>query len=188
MDKSLNELETKGYSLVTLRDAMNDIDKQIEITNYFRSMDELFNKYLGINIKNSYNEASSEVERILAREVDGTRKYFMVKHEDKLIGIFYVYEYKRDFNKCNLALGLSKEYRGKGIADILMEYMCKQLITHGITRIGLEIESDNIYSLKSVTKLQSNLGFEREGISRNHYGIGRDCIIYSLIVKKQERS
>ena len=51
----------------------------------------------------------------------------------------------------------------------------------GINRISLEVETTNVSSLKCCEKLCAELGFRKEGILRNLYGKGVDCVVFSVI-------
>lgn len=180
-------LEHKGrsYSIKRLAACLN-ADSWILVmkatVQLFQDMDEAFTDYLGIAKCNSEEEAIAEINRLFAKEKDGAHKYYVIlKDYTTPIGLFYVYGYHEKYKRCSLALGLSKRYRGEGLAVEIIKRVCDDLIMQGINRISLEVETTNVSSLKCCEKLCAELGFQKEGILRNLYGKGVDCVVFSVI-------
>ncbi|MBQ7781777.1 MAG: GNAT family N-acetyltransferase [Lachnospiraceae bacterium] len=152
------------------------------IVSFFQNMDKSFENYLGIGGCPSEDEAITEIQRLLNKERDGRHKYYVIQKQfGQPIGLFYVYEYHPKYKRCNIAIGLSYEYRGKGLSKKIISDLCDALFTQGIIRIGIETETTNISSLKCCEKLCTALGFKKEGVLRNLYGKGIDSVVFSLI-------
>jgi ribosomal protein S18 acetylase RimI-like enzyme len=62
----------------------------------------------------------------------------------------------------SLGMGVLKEYRGRGIGKSLLRETMSAAVKMGISRIGLEVFSDN----EAAIKLYEDFGFEVEGIKR----------------------
>lgn len=159
------------------------IPEQTKATvSFFQHMDKVFEDYLGIGGCPSEEEGIAEIQRLLDKERDGRHKYYVIQKQfGQPIGLFYVYEYHQKNKRCNIAIGLSSEYRGKGLSEKIISDLCDALFSQGIVRIGLETETTNTSSLRCCEKLCDTLGFKKEGTLRNLYGKGIDSVVFSRI-------
>ena len=150
------------------------------VINFFRTIDLSFKTYLNINIAPSRVGAVEEINRLLDKELD-TRKYYIVfNKEDSPIGIFYVYNFNSEWRKCNIAVGLSERYKGKGLASIIAKEVSKCLKDQGLVRIGLDVEVTNTPSLTVCDKLENEGFIVKEGTLLNYFGKGVDIVSYSV--------
>lgn len=156
-----------------------------KLITFFKNIDKSFEDYLGVDRCYNEEDVIKRIQELLDEEQDGRLKYYVVENNERFIGLFYIYEYNKNYNRCNIAIGLSSEYRGQGLAERIISSVCKELFAQGMLRIGLEVETTNKSSLKCCEKLADSLGFKREGVFRNMYGKGIDCVIYSLLPVEQ---
>lgn len=56
-------------------------------------------------------------------------------------------------------VGILKEFRGKGLGSLLMQYLLNLLIKNGYKEVNLKVSSDNLIAIK----MYSKLGFEVNG-------------------------
>lgn len=156
---------------------------QIENTIiFFEDIDDSFEKYLGIQKCYSEKDAVQRIHQLLNKENDGMHKYYVFGSDPMTpFGLFYIYNYKEKYKTCDIGIGISKEYRGKGICFSVIDIICKQLLQQGINRIGLEVEDTNIRSIALCEKKLTKIGFKYEGIKRNSYGTGINSLVFSKI-------
>ena len=144
-----------------------------EIEELMSKTDNDFKNFLGLN------ESIDELENKIIN-CDEQHKYFLIKIRKQIIGIIYVYDYKKKYNKCSLGYGLLPEFRGKNHSVNITNSFCKFLHSiYGITRIQVDIETTNEHCLHFFTKHLEEMAFEYEGIAKNYWGIGKDVKIYS---------
>lgn len=173
---------TQPLSSCVSCNSVDEIESIWATVRFFQRMDDLFITYLGIGNCPTEEGAIKEIQRLLNKERDGRHKYYIIKEQlGQPIGLLYIYEYHEKYKHCNLAIGILPEYRGKGLSARIITDLCDILLSQGIIRIGLEIETTNESSLKCFEKLCTTLGFKKEGTLRNLYGVGIDSIVYSLI-------
>ena len=149
-----------------------------KVIKFFQTMDKMFYDYLGITVDGTEETALKEINEALIGELDNSHKHYVIETiEKEIIGYFYLYDYKEHYKRCNISIGLIDKYRGKGYTKEIVKIICDEMFKQGIIRIGAEIETTNISSLRCMSKL----GFKKEGILRNQYGENINCIVFSMI-------
>lgn len=153
-------------------------NKQLARTLFEKSDDD-FNNYLGY--ENGIEAAVEEVTN-----PDSKHKYWAVYANDELVGLIYIYDYKKSYNKCSLGYGLLPEFRGKGLSLVILKLFCNMLESClGIIRIQADIELTNKHCLSCFEPLLDELGFEYECTAKNYWGIDVTCKIYARCVEKK---
>ena len=80
-------------------------------------------------------------------------------------------------DECNIGnIVTDREYRGRGIASLLMKELLSVLKDRGIVKVFLEVESGN---LPAVALYEKN-GFKEYGQRRGYYGQGKDAVLMSI--------
>ena len=149
-----------------------------KVIKFFQTMDKMFDDYLGIKVDGTKETALKEINEALIGELDNSHKHYVIENiEKEIIGYFYLYDYKENYKRCNISIGLVDKYRGKEYTKEIVKIICDEMFKQGIIRIGAEIETTNISSLRCMSKL----GFKKEGILRNQYGENINCIVFSMI-------
>lgn len=77
-------------------------------------------------------------------------------------------------DECNIGnIVTRKDHRGEGFASRLWAELLKLLKNKGMTKVFLEVESDNAPAIA----LYEESGFVRYGQRRGYYGQGRDAVL-----------
>ena len=80
-------------------------------------------------------------------------------------------------DECNIGnIVTDREYRGRGIASLLMKELLSVLKDRGIVKVFLEVESGNIPAIA----LYEKNGFKEYGQRRGYYGQGKDAVLMSM--------
>lgn len=138
---------------------------------FLTKVDEPFYQYLGINSTNTLQDSDR-------------RRYFFIYQDDKMIGLMYIYDYKKDYQKCAIGYGLFKDYRGTKLTYEIFEQFCKWLEDYwNIIRIQVDIETTNEKCLHFWHKYCKQLGFEYECNAKNYWGKNIEVEIYSRLVE-----
>jgi RimJ/RimL family protein N-acetyltransferase len=72
--------------------------------------------------------------------------------KDKSCG-FFAFEFRDTIQNARISYAVKKEYRGKGIATKITEFVIDTLKSEGVTSIEADIDKDNVHSEKIVKKL-----------------------------------
>lgn len=98
------------------------------------------------------------------KEVDNENALFCVcEIDDVIVGYAGMYYICDEGDITNVAI--TKDYRGRGIGQTLLEEMFRMAMLKGISQFTLEVRSSNI----AARRLYEKLGFQEEGIRKNFY-------------------
>lgn len=138
---------------------------------FLTKVDEPFRQYLGIESTNTLKD-------------DERRRYFFIYQDEKMIGLIYIYDYKKDYQKCAIGYGLFKEFRGTKLTYEILEDFCNWLEKKlSIVRIQVDIETTNEKCLHFWHKYYKQLNFEYECNAKNYWGKDIEVEIYSRLVE-----
>ena len=111
---------------------------------------------------------------------DSTHKYWIIKIDDKIVGIVYIYGYSYRYKKCSLGFGLLPSYRGNKQSTKIVNKFCDFLHqSYNIIRIQVDIEAENKTCIKWFDKYHNDMGFTYECDANNYQGEGVTVKIYS---------
>lgn len=121
-------------------------------------------------LENNFSEPYSEA--ILKNELNSeNREYFLAKYNDTFIG--YI-GYEICFDGVNLLkICVKKEFRGLGVAKLLMQKMFETAKIHELNKLFLEVDSKNTNAIN----LYESLGFKTEYSRPKYYKNGDDALI-----------
>lgn len=151
------------------------------VCDFFTGMDSKLVDYLGFDTCVTDDDALKLIDTLHGKEYERGNKYWLISYEGRYVGIFYVYGYRQEYARCDVAIGLSPCVRGKGVAIEVLKVVCPMILSQGIIRIGVEVEDTNESSMLMMIRVCDEIGFRCEGKLRNQYGRGIDCWVYSLI-------
>ena len=158
----------------------NEKKRRTDTIQFFEKTDEDFEVFLGINKCPSETEAIKRIDELLTKEKDNMHKYYLICTKDEVpFGIFYFYDFKQAYMTCNLSIGLLSEKRGNGYCFEIMNILCHYIMSFGMNRIGLEVETTNTKCLKICEEALNQIGFQFEGVRKNSYGVGVDSAVFA---------
>lgn len=104
-------------------------------------------------------------------------KYIVARDDfDDVIG--YLSMLDLDIEGEVLRVAVKKQYRRKGIARQMIEFLVDYLKERGYQKLYLEVKSSNLEAIA----LYEKLGFVKFNERRNYYGEGEDAINYVLLI------
>ncbi len=106
--------------------------------------------------------------------LNNNEKIYVYKEDNKLVGFIHISINYEVADLLNIVV--SKDYRNKGIATILMDYMITDL-PKDVTRILLEVNEKNI----SAIKLYNKFSFEIINKRKNYYGQNNALIMERIL-------
>ncbi|MCQ2473780.1 MAG: ribosomal protein S18-alanine N-acetyltransferase [Saccharofermentans sp.] len=113
---------------------------------------------------------SEEIAKLITEE---RKKCYVACCEDQVV--CYVGA-ETVLDECNIGnIVTAKEFRGRGFATELLDYLLNDLKCDGIAKVFLEVEHDNAPALT----LYEKAGFVKYGHRRDYYGKGRDAVLMS---------
>ena len=113
-------------------------------------------------------------DSILKNELIGeNKKYILAKSEKEIVGFCGIMINFPDSEIMNIVV--KKDFRKKGIGEILLNKIIEISQKLGCEKIFLEVNEKNIPALK----LYGNAGFKRVGIRKKYYENKYDAIIMS---------
>lgn len=111
-----------------------------------------------------------EIETLIS---DKNKKCLVLQYDGEVVS--YVGA-ETVLDECNIGnIVTDREYRGRGLASVLMGALLEELAELGIAKIFLEVEYDNAPAIA----LYEKYGFERYGQRRDYYGKGKDAVLMS---------
>lgn len=103
-----------------------------------------------------------------------------VAEYDDNIKAYVIFLLRKNSNTARLySLGVHHEFRGQHIARLLIVNGINLLSSKSITKISLEVKTDNLHAIR----LYENLGFIRVKTLRGYYDDGHDAFRYILDLK-----
>lgn len=109
---------------------------------------------------------------ILKKELENPNSKYVVAFENERIvgfaGITYNFDYIEIMN-----IAIRKDMRRKGIATKLMKKLMLIASEYNVSKVALEVDSNNI----SARNLYNKLGFKEVGIRKNYYHGNSDAIL-----------
>jgi RimJ/RimL family protein N-acetyltransferase len=104
-------------------------------------------------------------KRIESMEEDETSEMLIAEENDSLIGYLFVIggNPNRSKHSVYIVIGVSEEYRGKGVGTMLFQELDKWAIQKNIHRLELTVMEHNLAGIHLYTKM----GFEKEGTKRH---------------------
>ena len=95
-------------------------------------------------------------------------------------GVALVRQHKRGLSGRIYSLAVRPESRGQGIGEALVRALVEELMSRGVRRIYLEVETTNAGAMG----LYQRLGFEQIGTLADYYGPGRAAVhmVYTVAV------
>lgn len=78
-----------------------------------------------------------------------------------------------------LRIAVRKQYRRRGIARALINFIIDNLKTNHYQKLYLEVKSTNIEAIK----LYEHMGFEKINIRKNYYAHGEDAYNYVMLLE-----
>lgn len=164
---------------------MRKIEKNIELEKLQKELallnDVAIQDYLGFQKDNQ-----KEAQHIIKNIEKGKNIYYFLYQEQKLIGIFYLYDIKEEYQRANLSLGLIEAKRGHVLSMKMVRTLIEWLFSIGYNRLGLEIEDTNKESLKLAKHLEK-IGFQYEGKLRDNYGININSNVWALLKRDYQK-
>lgn len=129
-----------------------------------------------------YQEATLRAEYALTMKLSAVRFYVFLKEKpNQIIGTVCLYSISKSFSRCELGYKFSSEFHHHGYAQEAVERCIDMAFAEiGLHRICAMVQENNLPSLR----LLEGLGFQKEGICRDHLCIkGRwiDHLQYSLL-------
>lgn len=110
----------------------------------------------------------SEFELLIA---DEKKLCLVAEDEGKVIGYIGA---ETVLDECSIGnIVTAEECRGRGIGTSVMNALMNELKNREISKVFLEVESDNAPALA----LYDKTGFERYGLRRDYYGRGMDAVL-----------
>lgn len=104
-------------------------------------------------------------------------KYIVARNDyEEVIG--YISMLDLDIEGEVLRVAVKKQYRRKGIARQMINFLVDYLKERGYQKLYLEVKSTNAEAIA----LYENLGFVKFNERRNYYGEGEDAINYVLLI------
>ena len=152
------------------------------LKQFFEHIDSDLENYLGLPKRTEgLTELNSAVQVLLLKEQPQHKYWLIADSYYNTIGIMYLYDLKINYQKANIAYGLLAEYRNKGLMQEILKASIEVLSNvFNLIRIGAEIETDNLASLKLIKKLKE---FNYEGTCHNYWGPDVTCDIYAYYNK-----
>jgi RimJ/RimL family protein N-acetyltransferase len=110
-----------------------------------------------------------QLKQIVRMKATGNSTIFVIEVDECLIGYLFLIggSVKRTKHSAYIAVGLLKDYRGKGVGTALFEKAEEWARNHGITRLELTAVKQN----EAGVALYKKRGFEIEGTKRNSLNI-----------------
>jgi len=144
-------------------------------------------RFLGFQVRQGTNLEFHQkwFKKYFEDEKSGERKIFIVSDGEKPIGQVGLLDInKDDKNACLYIVIGEKEYRGKGLSQEILRFICNYGFNDlGLHKIYLEVHADNIAGVKAYEKF----GFVEEGFFKENVfanGKYRDEIRMALINPK----
>ena len=104
-------------------------------------------------------------------------KYIVARNDyEEVIG--YISMLDLDIEGEVLRVAVKKQYRRKGVARQMINFLVDYLKERGYQKLYLEVKSTNAEAIA----LYENLGFVKFNERRNYYGEGEDAINYVLLI------
>lgn len=116
-------------------------------------------------------------KNILQNEIENENSYYIVaKLKSEIVGFAGIWFSVDDIHITNIVV--RKDYRKKGIGNILLQELIKISKKTDKTSITLEVKSTN----EPAKKLYEKHGFKIQGIRKKYYNNKEDAIIMTLII------
>lgn len=159
-----------------MRVVFKEFENSEEVRSLFEKADHDFMLYLG------YDNIDSAIEEIM--NADDKHNHWGIYLNDNIIGLMYIYDYRKSYQKCSLGYGLLPDFRGKNLSLSIVNKFCEYLENEmNIIRIQIDVELTNKNCINFVDRNLSDIGFEYECTARNYWGNGISCNIYSRCIK-----
>ncbi len=92
--------------------------------------------------------------------------------DNKLVGVAYInYSYEQGDVQ---GIFTSLEYRGKGVASLLMETILQEFKKHNVEKVFLEVRESNDKAIR----LYEKFAFIKINVRKRYYSDGENAIIY----------
>lgn len=151
-----------------------EVTEESILNELLNKADETFKRYLGFeDEKENYDNLS-----------DSRHKYWVLKIDNMIAGILYIYNYSPKFKKCELGYGLLSDYREKGYSTYIINEFCSMLEAQlGIVRIEVAIELTNEKCIQWFLKKHKDMGFQYMCEVKNYRGKDISCDLYERCIK-----
>ncbi len=171
----VNNFITKDGRKCIIRQATEDDAEQL--LSFIKSVVEE-EIYLEID---SVPRTIEEEKKFIRESISENRQFLVAVVDEKIIGdaSAWVGRLKKNKHTALMGIAIQKEYRGLGIGKLLMEQLIDWLKSKAVEKIWLTVFSTN----KRAIALYEKIGFEIEGIQKNHIKI-RDEYIDRIFMAK----
>lgn len=124
-----------------------------------------------------------EMRRFVESCIDNDHAFYVAEDGGRIVGWIDIVPHARETLRHTGAIGMSllSEYRGQGVGQQLLERALEHAWSKGLTRIELEVFSDN----EPARRLYRKFGFEEEGVKK--YGRYMDGKYQDLVIMAQYR-
>jgi ribosomal-protein-alanine N-acetyltransferase len=115
---------------------------------------------------------------LLKRLIDDYSESFLVAvdHKAKLVG--YCVSSLGGSSAHLISIAVDREFRGNGIATMLLKRTIGYLVAHAAREFYLEVNPKNVEAVG----LYGKLGFEKAGVLKEYYSDGSDAITMKIIL------
>ena len=107
-------------------------------------------------------------EDILSYLNESYWRFFVARDKNEILGYISFTIILDEISICNVAV--SSKYRKIGIGKALVSFLLDYAKKNGVCKLFLEVRESNI----SAISLYEKFGFERVGISKNHYSMPKE--------------
>lgn len=184
--------ETDGMCIVPLYSELLEQKERIErgestvqgfYERYIGLFDKDFDLYLGLPKPITVWELLITFHEMLIKEITKRdSQYQVVLMNKEVCGVFYLYDYHSTGKRASLGIGVSSQYRGVGLAELIVRGYIQNFMQKDkpeVLRLLSVIEKANEHSIKLFHKLS----FKFEGSADNFYGSTEDVVFYTYLAE-----